>query len=163
MKSSKMSDRFSVVVAVLSTLVALAALTLAACGPAPEAVAGAAGPEAVVEEYYAWYLDYIGDRASGEFRNPLVDRAYRDSELLTPAFVVSVDELLESFDRSAYDPFLCAQDIPESISVSEATVSGEEASVVVETSFAGHSFEVELEMMGGEWLISDVVCTPPGE
>lgn len=163
MKSSKMSDRLSLVAFVLSALVTVSTLALAACGPAPEAAAEAAGPEAVVEEFYSWYLDYIGDRASGEFRNPLVDKAYRDSELLTPAFVTSVDELLASFDRVGYDPFLCAKDIPESVSVSEVAVSGDEASAMVETSFAGHSFEVELEMVEGEWLISDVVCTPPGE
>jgi hypothetical protein len=163
MKSSKMSDRFPFVAFALSTLVAVAALVLTACGPAPEAAAEAAGPEGVVEQFYREYLDYIGDRSSGEFRNPLVDRAYRDSELLTPAFVASVDELLASFDRGGYDPFLCAQDIPESVSVSEVTVSGDEASVMVETSFPGHGFEVELAMVEGEWLISGVVCTPPGE
>ena len=163
MKGSKMSDRFPLIAFVLSTLVAVAALALTACGPAPEAAAETAGPEATVEEFYAWYLETIGDRASGEFRNPLVDGAYRDSELLTPALVASVDELLASFDRAAYDPFLCAQDIPESVSVGEVAVSGQEASVMVETSFAGHSFEVELEMVEGEWLISEVICTPPGE
>ena len=163
MKSSKMSDALSLVGFVVSTLVTVATLVMTGCGPVPQAAAETAAPEVVVEEFYGFYFDYIGDRASGEFRNPLVDRAYRDSELLTPAFVASVDELLESFDRAAYDPFLCAQDIPESFSVGEAAASGEEASVMVETSFAGHSFEVELELVEGEWLISGVVCTPPGE
>ena len=39
------------------------------CAPAPEGVAKA---------FYTWYLGYIGNRASGNFRNPLVDKAYQD-------------------------------------------------------------------------------------
>ena len=157
---SKMRDGFAPIALVLSTLVVVAVFGLSGCGPVPEAAADSVAPEVVVEDFYAWYLDYIGDRASGDFRNPLVDRAYHESELLDPAFVVSVDELLDSFDRGGYDPFLCAQDIPDSIFVGEATISGDEASVGVETSFAGHGFEVRLAQVDGEWLISDIVCTP---
>jgi hypothetical protein len=40
-----------------------------------------------------------------------VDGAYRSSEYLTPEFVRKVDEIVASFDKGGYDPFLCAQDI----------------------------------------------------
>jgi hypothetical protein len=66
--------------------------------------------------------------------------------------------LLASFEYAAYDPFLCAQDIPESISADEAMVSGGAASVTVHTSFAGHSFKVDLQQFGGQWKISDIIC-----
>ena len=143
---------------VLSTLALVAALGLSGCGPVPEAAADGAAAEAVVEDFYTWYLDYIGDRASGEFRNPLVDGAYRESEHLDPAFIESVDELLASFDRGGYDPFLCAQDIPEEITVGEAEVDGDSALVPVETSFAGHTFEVALSLLDGQWKIADIAC-----
>jgi hypothetical protein len=143
---------------VLSTLALVAALGLSGCGPVPEAAADEAAAEVVVEDFYTWYLNYIGDRASGEFRNPLVDGAYRESEQLDPAFVESVDELLGSFEFGAYDPFLCAQDIPEEIFVGEAEVDGDSALVPVETSFAGHAFEVSLSQLDGQWKIADIVC-----
>ena len=68
-------------------------------------------PEAVVEAFYTWYLDYIG---SGEnLRNPLVDRAYRESDLLTERLIARLDEELDA-DFIHADPILCAQDIPTS-------------------------------------------------
>jgi hypothetical protein len=43
------------------------------------------------------------------------------------------DEIIASFDRGGYSPFLCAQDIPDSVTVDEATISGDTASVTVHT------------------------------
>jgi hypothetical protein len=120
-------------------------------------------PDAVVETFYTWYVDYIGDRASGGMRNPLADGAYRSSEYLTEAFVQEVDALIASFDRGGYDPFLCAQDIPQDITVGEVNVSGDEAQVKVETNFEGHSFNVLLQREGDQWNIADVVCASPGD
>jgi hypothetical protein len=120
--------------------------------------AGAMTPEEVVESFYDWYLGYIGDPASGEVRNPMADGAYRSSEYLTGEFVQKVDGIIASFDKGGYDPFLCAQDIPESFTVDEALVSGDKASLVVHTSFEGHTFVVEAEQVSGRWAISDVIC-----
>jgi len=36
-------------------------------------------PDAVVQAFYDWYLAYIGDPATDNFRNPLVDKAYHDA------------------------------------------------------------------------------------
>jgi hypothetical protein len=70
--------------------------------------------EAVVQEFYTWYLESIGDRAAGTFQNPLTDQVYQNSEYLTPSFIERVDEILADFgERGGYDPFLCAQDIPQ--------------------------------------------------
>ncbi len=65
---------------------------------------------------------------------------------------------IASFDRGGYDPFLCAQDIPDSVTVDEATISGDTASVAVHTSFAGHAFQVDLKLVDGQWKISDIIC-----
>lgn len=114
--------------------------------PAPEKVLA----EAAAEAFYEWYADYPG--------NPLVDRAYQTSDLLTEGLVEKVDQILASFEKGGYDPFLCAQDVPSSFIVGEATVDGDRASLVVHTSFEGHAFTVELQKLEGRWLLSDVIC-----
>jgi hypothetical protein len=156
-RSFKMRTTWSILFVLF---VGLSVLT-AACSSFTADASTEVPPEKVVEDYYNWYLDYIGDRFSGEMRNPLIDKAYRDSDYLSEAFVQKVDGILASFENQpagGYDPFLCAQDIPESITVDEAQVSGNEASANVETSFAGHSFSVDLEKVDGQWRITDVNC-----
>jgi hypothetical protein len=110
-------------------------------------------PEQVVESFYWWYAGYPG--------NPLADGAYRSSGNLTGEFIQKIDEIVASFDRGGYDPFLCAQDVPEEFTLDEpATVSEDKASLVVHTSFEGHVFTVELRQVDGcgRWQISDVIC-----
>ncbi len=114
-------------------------------------------PEEVVASFYEGYLEAIDLQAG---RNPLVDRAYRSSEFLSEDFVAEVDQLLDSFEHGGYDPFLLAQDVPESVEVGEAVVSGETAQVRVETSFEGHVFLVTLRRIDGVWMIDDVDQTP---
>lgn len=132
----------------------------------PESIEAApTAPEAVVEAFYRWYLDYIGDRASGDFRNPLVDRAYRQSDLLTPNLIRQVDGIIAGFDKGGYDPFLCAQDIPPTIKVAGAFEGTPTARVLVYTDFHHHFFTVELEMVQPQtWRINDITCaiTPEG-
>lgn len=116
------------------------------CGGAP----AAEPPERAVAAYYRWYLDYAG--------NPLVDRAYRQSEYLTAGLVEKVDGILDAFEGSGYDPFLCAQDVPESLSAETVAGMLAEASVLVRTSFEGHEFTVALVLVDGRWLLDDVLC-----
>jgi len=121
-----------------------------------------AEPADVVASFYGWYLDHAGyDVESGTMRNPLVDRSYAAREELSPALVDEIDALLASFREggAAYDPFLCAQDIPTEFTVSTSSISESAAEVRVETSFVGHSFRVMLEKTGGEWTITAVRCS----
>lgn len=117
------------------------------------------GPGAVVTRFYGWYLDYIGE---GETRqNPLVDRAYRSSELLSEGFIAEIDETLASFGEGpGFDPILRAQDVPVRIEVGEATVDGDEASVTVEMFWGGNPTPSErvvtLELIDGAWKITGV-------
>jgi hypothetical protein len=115
-------------------------------------------PDEVVTEFYADYLAYSGDPASGDFRNPMVDRMYAERSDLTDEFITQIDELLASFDGAGYDPLLCAQAIPESITTAEATINGDEAVVHVTTSFIDHSLDVELIKMDGGWKINNIRC-----
>jgi hypothetical protein len=106
--------------------------------------------EQVVQDFYDWYLSYDG--------NPLVDHAYRNSQYLRPEMVAFLDGF--SQDGMGYDPVLCAQDKPASISATASQVTGGWASVEVTTSFEGHGFSVELIQTDGDWLIDKVNCAP---
>jgi len=128
----------------------------------PAAPAAASlSPQEVAQSYYDWYLSYIGDRASESMRNPLVDRAYAGSPYLSAGLIQKIDGFLGSPEGGMFDPFLCAQDIPDSITAGPATIEGDQARLTVETSFAGHHFEVALHQVAGEWKMSDVTCAAP--
>lgn len=119
----------------------------------------AVSPEDVSESFYAWYLDYIGDPMQENFKNPVADLAYHDSEYLTESFIEHVDELVAGFSgASGYDPFLCAQAIPQEIYSGGAFVRGETASVVMKTDFPDHTFTVDLYRSADRWLIGSVTC-----
>lgn len=149
----------------ISTLLILfLCLALASTGcqqvPAEAArITDGASPAEVTEAFYDWYLDYIGDPASEDFRNPMADRAYRGSPYLADSFEAHVDELLDGFAGAGYDPFLCAQAIPNAITVDGVHVSGEAASALVRTDFPGHALTVDLRQEDGVWQIGNIVCT----
>jgi hypothetical protein len=136
--------------------------------PAMMGLVSTAGPADVVQIFYDWYLAYIGDRASGTFRNPLVDRVYRESPLLTNDFKQHLDEMLDQqvaeFGGFMADPILCAQDIPEMMMTGVTRMSPEGATTVVSTSFINHLISVDLQQEGDSWLIRHITCpgTPAG-
>ena len=125
--------------------------------PTAQATDGLA-PDAVVSEFYEWYLGYID--GAGERRNPLVDRAYRSSEHLSDGFVAEVDEQLDSAEHILGDPFLLAQDVPVKVELGEAIVEGNEATVAVEMYWGGNPVPsermVSLVQIGGQWHIDGV-------
>jgi hypothetical protein len=114
--------------------------------------------DAVVRAFYSWYLGYFGDPAGDNFRNPLVDKAYRDTPYLTESFVQHIDELLQSFNGAGYDPFLCAQDIPTEMSPEVTFTRNGMAGVTMRSSFPNHMVVVDLQSEGDSWLISNVTC-----
>ena len=118
------------------------------------------GPEETVQEFYTSYLDIFDHQAEDGFHNPLVERTFRQSDLLTEDFKSRVDALLDSFteDGLGYDPFLCAQDIPDSISAETLSPDSGTAPVQVTSSFEGHQLEVRVIQDGQTWKIDDIVC-----
>jgi hypothetical protein len=118
-----------------------------------------ATPEETVQGFYSWYLTSNATiKDSGERLNPLADGRYRSSPYLTEGFVQKVDAIVTSFDKGGFDPFICAQDVPQSFSSEKTIESGDTARVVVHTSFDGHTFTVALLREAGVWKISDVLC-----
>jgi hypothetical protein len=110
----------------------------------------------VVAGYYTWHL------GSG---NVLVSKAYRSNAYLSPSFVRKVDEIIASFSRGGYDPFLCAQDIPRDMRLDPVQISGDEARVGVHGVWnPGTQYEqlndilVVLQRQRGRWKIVDIQC-----
>lgn len=109
-------------------------------------------PDEIVKSFYTWYLDYTGyDEDADVFRNPIVDGYYRDRAELNPALIASIDAQEERFA----DPFLCAQDLPESAQFEPI----DSANVLVNLYFGNnphaHTLLVELDDDG---LIENVNC-----
>lgn len=115
-------------------------------------------PATVVRAFYDFYLSYIGDPASDNFRNPLVDKAYHDTPYLTESFVQHIDELLAEFGGAGYDPFLCAQDIPVFIEPDVTFERNGMASVVFRSSFPNQLVTVDLRPEDESWRISNITC-----
>lgn len=105
-------------------------------------------PEAAVQEFYDWYISYEG--------NPLVDHAYRDYPYLTKDFIMHLDQFTSN--GMQYDPILCAQDVPQSVTPGKGDVEGSRVVVPVTTSFEGHQFQVELRQIEGTWMVDSVTC-----
>lgn len=150
----------------LAAVVALGVLSCQPAALAPTAsptptasLPGPAGmtPEQVTEAFYGWYLQQAGGPTWG---TPLADGSYRSVPYLDEAFVRQVEQVRATFDDGGFDPFLCAQDVPESFAAGPATVAGERATTLVSTSFQGHAFEVTLTLAGGAWRISGIDCVP---
>jgi hypothetical protein len=126
-----------------------------------------ATPAEVVESFYEWYLEYNGSSGTEVFRNALVDGAYQGSPFLTPAFVEQVDEGLTGMQQGGFDPFVCAQVVPDQI-IPDGTYLAEmygpeyanTASVVIRTEFTGHVFTVEMvrPVQGEDWQIDNIIC-----
>ncbi|MCW5850086.1 MAG: DUF3828 domain-containing protein [Anaerolineae bacterium] len=117
------------------------------CGGQPTAET----PQAVVNAFYTWYLSYQG--------NPLVDHIYRNSAYVAPGFVQKVDSIVAS-TPGGYDPILCAQARPAQFTTELLNLQPPQSLVGVRTNIPGHSFQVALNTMGGNWKISDVTCSP---
>jgi spore germination protein GerM len=109
-------------------------------------------PAQVVTDFYSWYLAYDG--------NPLTDEAYKDRPELCDDYEQQIEETLASFDNGGFDPFLCAQDVPEEFAVGNAQIDGVKASVDLEQSFitGKRLIPIELEKREEDWVITNVDC-----
>jgi hypothetical protein len=139
-------------------LLLIVAVALGACStfaPKPASAGAAELPnipaEQVVQEFYDWYITYPG--------HPIVSGAYAEHPLVSEELVKAVEEQREG--GLIADPIICAQDVPNSVSATEAVIDGSTAKVHLTTSFEGHGFDVELQAIDGEWKVSKVICKAP--
>jgi hypothetical protein len=112
----------------------------------------AMAPDEVVESFYNWLLEYPG--------NPISSGDYQSSPFLTAEYLDQIEQELSGNRPGGVDPFLCAQDVPEKVSVQPAVLDDSQASVRVFTSFEGHSFIVRLAQKEREWKITGITCNP---
>lgn len=157
-----MSKKVSLIVLIVLLFVALfAAGYLALQTQAAEREAAEAA--GVAESFYRWYLGYPG--------NPYAEQAYRESPLVTAAFVAEMDAAMEAMRAAGpggADLILCAQDVPGETRYGAATVEGDKATASVEQIWnpgteyeQGRELKVVLAKVNGKWLIDEIVCPAP--
>lgn len=116
-------------------------------------------PAAVVEAFYAEWREWVTEGFAGERENPLMSGTYRESATIAPAFADEVDAIVAGFEGGGYDPFLCAQDVPNDVVVDGTIFTESGPRVAVHTSFNNHAMVVGLDQGdGGEWRIRNVLC-----
>lgn len=146
-------------------LTALLIITSSLPGMAQES----ASIEDVVTSFYDWYLGYFYQ--SDDFRNPIVEGAYRENEFLTAGLIEAIDnQVVSAGDRGiGHDPFLCAQDLPSLYQFDVVDNDGEQALVLLREYFGtprSNNVTLTLAQTDSGWKIADVVCgdtlTPRG-
>jgi hypothetical protein len=74
--------------------------------------------------------------------------------------IEEIDRTLASFDKSAYDPVLMAQNIPERFEVTQGETSGNRSKVIVRLFWGPQSsftdLEIDLVQVAKEWKIDDI-------
>ena len=114
-----------------------------------------ATPAETALRFYDWYLTYA--RSGDPIRNPLTDRAYHESPYLDPALVGRVDEMIAG--GAMFDPFLCAQDIPNRWQELAVFYNDGQPLVALESDFPGHYLTVEMARANfDQWQIRSVTC-----
>jgi hypothetical protein len=117
----------------------------------------------VTEDFYSWYLGYLRPDEAGNFRNPLVEGAYRDYPYLTPELSARIDAVVAGGLMA--DPFLCAQDVPDGVTTFALTRDDINADVLVRAQFGATPYYLlaQLVRQGDQWLLDRVVCDPGPE
>jgi hypothetical protein len=149
-RKNKMKKNF-----LLTLIAALFIIGTAAACVAPTASAGdQALPEVSPQEVaQSFYNDYQAMDSS-----LLSEDAYKTNPYLNADAVKYIDEVVAGFgEGGAYDPFICAQDMPDTFTAAEAVINGSQAVVEVESSW-GTRTKVTLDVTDGEWKISKIEC-----
>ncbi|HYF79155.1 MAG TPA: hypothetical protein VD973_18665 [Symbiobacteriaceae bacterium] len=117
-------------------------------------------PEQVVAGFYHRHAGYFSISDSSLSGNQLADGIYRTSGYLAEELIKQVDSQVQQ--GVGFDPFLCAQNIPERFTVGKAQVGGDQASVVVGTHWEGgrvvRELSVSLAKRDGQWKITNILC-----
>jgi len=125
--------------------------------PTAGGASGAAGtPADVVQAFYSWYLRFSG--------NPYTSGAPEMAQYVTPELVARLANPAKGTPGKAVDPFVCAQNPPASFTAGTPTISGDHATVVVQTqngSGTNNDITVSLVQRDGTWQIDNVTCASP--
>jgi hypothetical protein len=121
-------------------------------------------PRGVTQAFYDFWLGYVGyDVETGHFENPMVNRIWRSSDLLTVELIDRLDAMMDSDTPIGHDPVLCAQDVPRAAQALEIDVRDDQARVLVNEFFGDfpvpHRVLVTLQNTADGWKINDIPCT----
>lgn len=110
------------------------------------------GPEKAI-------LSFIDDWSSYE-GNPLSDGYYKNNPSVSEEYEKKVDSIVTSFDKTGYDPVLCAQDRPDSIEAVNSSIKGDQAVIRLKYIYSGGDkmSEALLNKNNGRWVIRDIIC-----
>jgi hypothetical protein len=114
----------------------------------------AATPEAVVKDFYRWYIDRLNKN-----RDPLRDEKLALKKYLTPEFFKKAPKLLE---QTGADVFICAQDWDKdwgkNASISKPYIQGSVATlnVTLAGNLMNHKLKVIMRRLDGTWKIDKI-------
>ncbi|MBI3653713.1 MAG: DUF3828 domain-containing protein [Acidobacteria bacterium] len=114
----------------------------------------ATAPEAVVKDFYRWYIERLNRN-----RDPLTQEKTTLKKYLTPEFFRKAPKLLDQTDA---DVFICAQDWDKDwgkhITIANLQVQGSVATmkVTLSGSSMNHKLKVKLKQLNGAWKIDKI-------
>ena len=114
-------------------------------------------PEMVTQAFYDWYLSCIDEHFQNMNPNhsPHDDCPYEKNQNVSPKLYQNIGLGNDS------DPIFCAQNTPKTAIVGTAKISGSNANLQVTIPFNTDVLEnVSLELIAGEWKITNIQCLP---
>lgn len=113
----------------------------------------------VTKEFYTNYISYN----CNIFRDIKLNESGDSTNACKELYLSLTADVLSTVKQSPgyADPVLCAQDIPSSVTVDEATSIGAQATVLVHTYFGdttGHQISVNLTQTENNWKITKITC-----
>jgi ABC-type transporter MlaC component len=139
----------------LSVVVAVFSLLCAARAEAQES----GGPEAVIREFYSWYV-----KAVAANRDPFTEESAKLKQYATARFIRQIQKARDGEEMS-FDPFLHAQDVDKAwaknITVAKPQIKGDVATANVELKgpeMGAHKLAVTLREEGGAWKVDKVAA-----
>jgi hypothetical protein len=110
-------------------------------------------PEEVVAKFYTDWTSYEG--------SPVGAQIYRGHASVSEDLALKLDQTIASFpEGGGFDPVLCAQDLPESLSITLLSKDRNNAEVLVEEDFWGSLKNVDVALVKNwsGWKIKSIDC-----
>lgn len=126
--------------------------------PPDNSITTGSTPDKVTRDYYNWYLSCINNHFSTPTnkKSPQQDCPYNQTGDLTNDLVTSLQQV------KGYDPILCAQDAPQSLtfekSARDTTDTATVSVITIWDKSAPHNIDVGLQQTEAGWKIYSINC-----
>lgn len=120
-------------------------------------------PAGVTEDFYAWYLAQWQQAQDVETDSaPLTEDLDQEYPFLTISLRAIVDEAIANDAMGGDDPFVCAQEMPQSVWAYDVALTDNTTTVLAQAFFPGNNIPqnvtVSLEAVNGQWTIAQITC-----